>query len=174
MNNGNNDPSDEIIITRPSQVSDLLAITEIYNEAIETTIATFDTVPKTMDEQKEWYTQHGTMYPIIVAILEDQVVGWASLSRWSDRCAYSDTAELSLYVKHEHRGKGVGRRLMEAIIEAGDDANLHTLLARIADGNEVSVHIHEVAGFRHIGVMREVGSKFGRLLDVYLMQYIYR
>jgi phosphinothricin acetyltransferase len=158
---------------RSAKISDLNAITEIYNEAIQTTTATFDTEPKTEEEQKVWFDSHGTQYPIVVEESNGAVVGWASLSKWSDRCGYSGTAEISLYVKQEFRGKGMGRKLMEAIISEGRRVGLHTIIARIAEGNDVSVHLAESFGFRHIGVMKEVGRKFGRLLDVHLMQKVY-
>jgi phosphinothricin acetyltransferase len=158
---------------RPANISDLSAITEIYNEAIRTTTATFDTEPKTEDEQKVWFDSHGPKYPILVAESSGVVVGWASLSKWSDRWAYSGTAEFSLYVKGEFRGKGFGRKLMEAIVSEGKRAGFHTVIGRIAEGNDVSIRLAESVRFRHIGVMKEVGRKFGKLLDVYLVQKIY-
>jgi L-amino acid N-acyltransferase YncA len=158
---------------RRASIDDLMVITEIYNEAIHKTVATFDTTPKTLEEQKIWFNDHGPKNPIMVAECSGRVVGWASLSEWSDRCAYSDTAEISLYVKEEYRGKGIGKELLETIIQEGEKAGLHTVIARIAEGNEVSVHLHESVGFEKIGVMKEVGRKFGKLLDVYLMQKIY-
>jgi L-amino acid N-acyltransferase YncA len=162
-----------VIRIRDAIFDDLAAITKIYNEAIRKTVATFDTEPKMDDEQKAWFLEHGEKNPIIVADDTGTIVGWASLSRWSDRCAYTDTAEVSLYVSESHQGKGIGRELLKAIIDAGQRAGLHTVIARIAEGNEVSVHLHEAMGFIHVGVMKEVGRKFGRLLDVYLMQLIY-
>jgi len=161
-----------MIAIRPAHSSDLDEITDIYNEAVLTTTGTFDTTPKTLDEQRLWFEQHGEKYPVMVAELESVIVGWASLSQWSDRCAYTGTAEISLYVKQEHRGRGVGQKLMEAIVAEGRNAGLHSILARIAEGNEVSIKLHESAGFHHVGVMKEVGWKFGRRLDVYLMQLI--
>ena len=158
---------------RKATGKDLAAITEIYNEAILTTVATFDTEPKTMEEQKAWFKAHGPKYPILVAEDKAQVIGWASLSMWSDRCAYADTAEISVYVKQEHRGKGVGRELMEVLMGEGQAAGLHTVIARIAEGNEVSIHLHRAFGFAPVGVMKEVGRKFGKLIDVHMMQKIY-
>lgn len=155
---------------RPATINDLKAITEIYNEAILTTTATFDTEPKTEAEQRDWFADHGGKYPILVAEQDDIIIGWASLSQWSDRYAYTDTAEISLYVKDGFRGRGIGRGLLEAIISEGEKTGLHTVIARIAEGNQESIHLHESIGFQHIGVMREVGQKFGRILDVWLMQ----
>ena len=158
---------------RRATLPDLGAITEIYNEAILNTVATFDTEPKTDAEQKSWFDAHGPRYPIIVAEQEGIIIGWASLSQWSDRCAYSDTAESSLYVREGYQGQGIGRRLGKVIIEEGKKVGLHTLIARITEGNDVSIHLSESTGFKHIGIMKEVGRKFGRLLDVHMMQYIY-
>jgi phosphinothricin acetyltransferase len=149
---------------------DLPAITEIYNQAILRTTATFDTEPKNPSDQVGWFEAHGDRHPILVAVLEGRVVGWTSLSAWSDRCAYADTAEISTYVAEGFRGRGIGRRLKAAILDEAVRAGLHTLLARVVEGNAASVHLNEAFGFRTLGVMREVGLKFGRRLDVQLMQ----
>ena len=158
---------------RLATLSDLPAITEIYNEAILTTTATFDTIPKSELEQKTWFLNHGTTHPVIVAEIDAQVIGWASLSHWSGRCAYDATAEISVYIREKSRGMGTGRKLMEALIPLGREAGLHTIISRIAGENDISVHLHESLGFKHVGVMKEVGKKFGRLLDVFLMQRMY-
>lgn len=163
-----------MLTVRPAKLDDLPAITAIYNEAILTTDATFDMEPKTVAEQMAWFTNHGPKYPILVAELDGTVVGWASLSAWSDRCAYIDTAENSLYVKQDFRNSGIGRRLLETLMQEGERVGLHTVIARITEGNKESIHLHESVGFEHIGVMREVGRKFDKLLNVCLMQRIYR
>jgi L-amino acid N-acyltransferase YncA len=162
-----------MLIIRPAKLEDLESITQVYNEAVQTTVATFDTEPKTVEEQRAWFQNHGPEYPVLVAESDGVVSGWASLSKWSDRRAYSGTGEISLYVKEESRGRGVGRKLLEEIVGEGEKVGLHTIIARIAGGNRVSIHLHESLGFEHIGIMREVGRKFGKLLDVYLMQKIY-
>ncbi len=100
-------------------------------------------------------------------------MGWVSSSRWSDRCGYCDTAEISLYVKEGYRNRGIGRKLLEAILKKGQDAGFHTVIARIAGNNQASIHLCDVFGFMHIVTMREVGRKFGKLLDVELMQRIF-
>jgi L-amino acid N-acyltransferase len=164
----------DMVNLRSAKRKDLDLITEIYNEAIIKTVATFDTEPKTSEDQKKWFDDHESKNPILVAELNGVIVGWASLSKWSDRCAYSDTAEISLYVREEYQGKGIGRRLIEAIIKEGEKAGLHTIIARITEGNEPSLHLHRSVGFTHIGIMREVGKKFGKRQDVHLMQKIYK
>jgi L-amino acid N-acyltransferase len=162
-----------MLTIRRAKLNDLPAITDIYNEAIRNTTATFDTNEKTVEQQKEWFEKHDDKHPIIVALEGEEIIGWASMSAWSDRCAYADTAEGSIYVRARYRGKGVGRKLSVAILKAGREAGLHTAILRIAEGNDASIKLAESLGFKHIGVMREVGHKFGKLLDVYLMQIIF-
>lgn len=151
----------------------LEGITEIYNEAVLTTTATFDSEPVSLNEQRIWFAEHDEKFPIFIAVEEDKVLGWASLSKWSGRCAYADTAEISIYVKDGFRGKGIGKKLMEKILSEGKDSGIHTVIARIADESAASIRLHESAGFTHIGIMKEVGKKFGKLLDVHLMQIIF-
>ena len=150
--------------------SDASVIADIYNEAIATTTATFDTEPKSTEERIRWLQSHDERHPVLVAELDGAVVGWASLTRWSDRAAYDDTAETSFYVYSTHRGRGIGRKLQEALIEEAQRLGFHTLIARITAGSAESLHLHETTGFTQVGVLKEVGRKFGKLLDVYVLQ----
>ena len=158
---------------RQATVNDLEAITEIYNEAILKTVATFDTETKTIEQQRKWFEDHSTKNPILVTEENGVIFGFASLSKYSNRCAYSDTAEISLYIMEEFQGKGIGKKLMKAIIDEGEKVGLHAVIARITDENEKSIHLHKSVGFEHIGTMKEVGLKFDRRLDVCLMQKVY-
>jgi L-amino acid N-acyltransferase len=155
-------------------IEHLDSITDIYNDAVLNSTATFDTEPKSVAEQRLWFNEHNEKYPILVVEENDILVGWASLSRWSGRCAYADTAEISIYIKDDFRGKGIGTELLKKILEEGRNSGLHTVLARIADGSEASIRLHKKAGFEYIGVMKEVGKKFGKLLDVHIMQLIFK
>ena len=162
-----------MLTIRQATRADLGPITEIYNDAIEKTTATFDTEPKTVEEQEVWFVSHDARHPVLVAVEEGLVVAWASLSQWSERCAYTDTAEISLYVKEDCRRKGIGKQLMSATLQEGKSSGLHTIIARIAGSNKISVDLCRSFGFQYIGTMREVGKKFGNLLDVHIMQLIY-
>jgi phosphinothricin acetyltransferase len=159
-----------MVIIRQAALRDLDAITAIYNDAIVRTTATFDIEPKNSEQQTAWFNEHDSKYKILVAEVDTEIIGWASLSRWSDRCAYADTAECSVYVQEDKRNRGTGRKLLDALVDEARESGLHTLIARIAEGNGASIHLCELAGFRHIGTMKEVGRKFGRRLDVHLMQ----
>jgi L-amino acid N-acyltransferase len=155
---------------RDAVEKDLQEILMIYNEAIRRTVATFDTEPRSLEKQKVWFNDHGPSHPIIVAEIDRKVIGWASLSRWSDRSAYDGTVELSFYILEAHQGKGIGKALLLNILERAKKLPLHTVISRITEGNEASIHLHKNAGFEYIGVMKKVGKKFGRLLDVHMFQ----
>ena len=158
---------------RLATLADLDAITEIYNEAILTTTATFDLEPKTREDRLQWFQAHGERHPILVAELDGQVVGWTCLHPWSPRAAYKDTAETSFYVKAEHRGQGIGRQLKQAIIEEATRLGFRTLIAGVAEGSDASLHLNESFGFEVVGTFKDVGEKFGKLLDVtYLQKFL--
>jgi phosphinothricin acetyltransferase len=157
-------------LIRRATLADAAAIAEIYNEAIQTTTATFDTETKSAEERARWLQTHDERHPVLVAEAGGRVVGWASLTRWSERPAYDGTAETSFYVHSASRGRGIGRHLKEAIIAEARQLGFHTLIARVAEGSEESLHLNAAAGFVHVGTLKEVGRKFGRLLDVHILQ----
>src|SRR5687768_14738928 len=130
------------LLIRRATLDDAQSIAEIYNEAILTTTATFDTETKTVDDRRQWLAEHGDRHPVFVAEVDGRVVGWASLSQWSDRKAYDGTVESSFYVQSSHRGRGIGRKLKEATIEAARRLGYHTLIARVAEGSEESLHLN--------------------------------
>lgn len=155
---------------RSATTVDLPAITAIYNHAVVFGVATFDTEPKSMHDREQWFNEHGERYPILVMLEQNEVIGWASLTKWSNKKAYDLSAEISIYFTPEHQGKGCGNQLLKAILEAGKTAGLHTIIARITAGNEVSIHLHKKYGFESVGTLKEVGNKFNRFIDVHLMQ----
>lgn len=161
-----------MLTIRPATEKDQFAILDIYNEAVENTTATFDTEQRSAENQMLWFKKHKNNHPVIIGEEDDIIKGWASLSPWSDRKAYDGTVEVSVYVHHDHRGKGIGKKLLEIITLEGKKVNNHTIISRISAGNEISIHIHEQIGYRHIGVMKEAGIKFGKYIDVYFMQYM--
>jgi L-amino acid N-acyltransferase len=157
---------------RRAEIEDLSEINAIYNEAVLYTTATFDTDPKTLDYHRQWFAAHGPKNPILVAKREGSVIGWGSLNPYSDRAAYESTVELSLYIHASHRGQGIGKALMSHLLAAGQEAGVHAVLSRITEGNATSLRLHEEFGFWTVGTMKEVGVKFGRLLDVHLLEKI--
>ena len=160
------------IIVRKAVSDDIDGITEIYNDSVLNSIATFDTESKDIDEQRRWFEYHDQRHPILVAEENGKVSGWICLSEWCDRQAYSDTAELSIYVHQDMRGRGIGRKLIEAVIHEARSIKLHVIIARIETSNKIIIHLLKIFGFKQIGVMKEVGFKFGKLLDVLIMQLV--
>jgi phosphinothricin acetyltransferase len=161
-----------MVTIRAACEGDLDAIGAIYNEAVLTTTATFDIEPRTPEEQRAWFDSRGPRHPILVAEVGGEVVGWACLSRWSDRPAYDDTTETSFYVAASHRGQGIGRALKESLIVEARRLGFHTLIARVAAGSDASLHLNMSLGFELVGTLREVGLKFGRRLDVHILQLV--
>jgi L-amino acid N-acyltransferase YncA len=98
------------------------------------------------------------------------VVGFGSLSPFRDRAAYATTVEDSLYVDQTWRGRGVGRILLDELLALALARGFHAVIARISGENEPSIALHRACGFAMVGVEREVGRKFGRWIDVAVMQ----
>lgn len=157
-------------VIRSARLSDIEAITDIYNEAILTSVATFDIEPKSVSDRMQWLKSHDDRHPVMVCEVDGTIAGWASLSKWSERSAYDDTAETSFYVRSEYRGGGIGRKLKAAIIDEARRLKFHSLIARISEGSDASLHLNKSFGFVQVGTLKEVGRKFGRLVDVHILQ----
>ena len=156
---------------RAATEADLPGIFAIYDREVLHGTATFDTEPKSAAERLAWLRDDaGGRYPILVAEVDGAVAGWARLYAWSNRCAYARAAENAVYVDAAQRGKGVGRALLAELIRLAPQRDVHVLLARIVEGNPGSLALHEALGFRSIGVLQRVGEKFGRVLDVRLLE----
>ena len=155
---------------RAAAEADLPGIFAIYDQEVLHGTATFDTDPKSEAGRLEWFCDDGGgRYPILVADVAGAIAGWARLYAWSHRCAYARAAENAVYVTPDHRGQGVGRALLAELIRLAPQRGVQVLLARIVEGNPASLALHEALDFQTIGVMRRVGEKFGKVLDVRLM-----
>ncbi len=150
--------------------TDQHAILDIYNDAILHSTATFDLEPRTWEEQQRWFEEHRPPYAVFVATVGDRVAAWGSLSPFRPRPGYRFTAEDSVYVHPDFRGRGIGAALLVLLVEAARRGRFHSIMALIDGDNAVSVRLHERFGFRHVGTFREVGFKFDRWLDVVHMQ----
>lgn len=155
---------------RRAQMQDLAGIASIYDREVTHGIATFMTVPYSGEEWLDWLAAHsGPRHPALVAVEGGSVLGWASLSPWSARQAYNRSAESSVYVAPGAQGRGVGRALMRELVTGARAERIGVIVARVVDQNAASVRFHERVGFGTVGVMRRIGEKFGRLLDVRVM-----
>lgn len=150
---------------------DAEAVRAIYNREVTESTVTFDLVPRSLEDQLQWIDAHSGAHPAVVAVDDGgDVAGFASLSPYRSRPAYRTTVEDSVYVARDARGAGVGRLLLETALEQAADHGFHAVMARIVGSHEASIRLHRACGFELVGVEREVGRKFGRWLDVALMQ----
>jgi phosphinothricin acetyltransferase len=159
---------------RGATVADIPAITSIYAHAVANTVATLDTDEPTIASQTAWFHHHDSRHPVLVAEQAGEVIGWASLSEWSPKLGYRDTAEASVYVSPRHHGKGIGTLLLCALVERARAIGLHAVIGRISSTNEVSLRLTRQCGFSDVGTMHEVGEKFGHPVDVVILELVLR
>jgi phosphinothricin acetyltransferase len=155
---------------RTATMADAEAIRQIYNLEVETSTVTLDLVPRSLSEQQSYLAQRAGTYAVLVAVQHTTVVGFASLSPYRDRPGYNATAEDSIYVHRAHQGRGLGRLLLAEVVAIADKHGFHSIIARVAAGHGASRRLHESLGFTLIGTEREVGRKFGRWVDMDLLQ----
>jgi len=151
---------------------DAEAIRRIYNIEVLGSTVTFDLVARTLGEQRAWMAEHRGAYPVVVAVEDGEVIGFASLSPYRPRPAYSTSVEDSVYVERSHRGAGVGSALLGEALRLARAHGFHAVMARIVGDHAASIALHRSHGFELVGVEREIGRKFGRWLDVALMQLL--
>lgn len=156
---------------RPARVDDAPALLEIYNHEVRTSLVTFDLVERTEADQRAWIEDRSGAHAVVVAEDDDgTVVGFGALSPYRERPGYSTTVEDSVYVHRDHRGRGVGRLLLAELVATARAHGFHALMAKVVGGHEASITLHVAAGFEVVGHEREVGRKFGRWLDVVLLE----
>ena len=159
---------------RLAEIDDADAIRAIYNLEVTQSTVTFDLVPRTLDDQRQWIKEHGGAHPAIVAVNgpagRREIVGFGSLGPHRPRPAYATSVENSVYVRRDQQRRGVGRAILDELLRLGTAHGFHAIFARIVDGHRASIALHEACGFFTVGVEREVGRKFGRWLDVVVME----
>ncbi len=151
---------------RVAAEGDDAAIATIYNHYVLNSTATFEIEPIEPAEIARRRATAPRGVDWLVACLGDEVVGYAYIVGWKARAAYADTVECSVYVATDRQRAGIGGRLYDALLPAVWDAGFHAVLAGICLPNPSSVRLHEARGFRRVGVLRQVGWKFQRRIDV--------
>ena len=157
---------------RPSKASDVAAIAEIYGYHVLNGLASFELLAPSADEvAKRRADVVGKNFPYLAAEADGRVVGYAYASLYRARPAYRHTLEDSVYVHKDYQGRGIGKRLLEALIEACEKTGARQLIAVIGDSdNQGTIGLHAACGFEEVGVMKAVGFKFGRWVDSVYMQ----
>jgi L-amino acid N-acyltransferase YncA len=154
------------IFFRPMTSDDWMSVAEIYRQGIETGNATFQREIPTWDE---WHNGHITSCRI-VAIIQNEIVGWAALTAVSRRCVYAGVAEVSVYVSNKYRGQKIGTKLLDKLIFESENEKFWTLQAGIFPENIASLKIHEELGFRKIGNREKIGKMNGIWRDTLLLE----
>lgn len=152
---------------------DAPAIAAIYNDAVEHTTATWNTRAVDTADRTAWLIdRQAAGHPVLVAVAEsdETVVGYASYGAYRPFDGYRHTVEHSVYVRGDQRGGGLGSALMGALIARAREQGIHVMVAGIDAANTGSIRLHERLGFTHAGTLREVGTKFGRWLDLAFLQ----
>ncbi len=169
-------PRDRPAVTiRLATLDDAAPIRAIYNHEVQHHTSTFDLVTRTLEDQRAWLAARRGAFAAVVATVDDgdgaeEVVGFASLSPYKERAAYATTVEDSVYVARDHAGLGIGRALMEHLIQVARSSGFHCIIGRIEASSAASRALHTACGFELVGIEREVGRKFRRWLDVAVVQ----
>lgn len=163
-------PSD--ITVRAATLSDLPAIVEIYNEGVEDGVATCDLSFTTPAERRAWFESHSGRYRIWVAVSEEDVVGWISLSPYDAKPCFSQTGTLSTYVRRSWRRKRVASALRAHLVEEAPGLGFHTLVSRIWANNPQSIAMARKFGWEQVGHMRDLVYKDGAFVDCVFFQKI--
>ena len=158
---------------RSAAEDDLADILRVYNQAIEKTTAVFEYRPHTLEMRREWFkAKQAASLPVLVAVESGAALGFASYGPFRAWPAYKYSVELSVYVDEAARGRGIGSALVRGILATARERDLHVVMAGITSDNAVSLRLHEKLGFVEVAHIREVGYKFGRWLDLKLLQIV--
>ena len=155
------------LAARPATIPDCDAMARIYNQGIDSRIATFETRHRVSQDIEAWL---GTRYPVLVVTSGDEVVGFAATSIYRPRECYAGIAEYSVYVANEAQGRGVGRLAMEALIEAAQAAGFWKLVSRIFPENIASLMLARRVGFREVGTYVNHAQLDGEWKDVVIVE----
>ncbi|SCB60919.1 phosphinothricin acetyltransferase [Rhizobium aethiopicum] len=161
----------DAILIRDAAEADLAAIRDIYNHAVEHTTAIWNETQVDLENRQEWMrARRARGFPVIIAEISGKVAGYASYGDWRPFDGYRHTVEHSVYVEKDCRGAGIGEALMRELIARAAAAGMHVMIAGIEADNTASIRLHEKLGFRIAGRFSEVGTKFGRWLDLTCME----
>lgn len=161
------------IMIRDAGENDLPALLSIYNDIILHTTAVYDYEPHTLEMRKQWFeTKKQQGFPVFVAEEKGRILGFSSIGPFRAWAAYKYSAENSVYVAAEARGKGIGKLLIPPLIAAAKNLQLHTIIAGVDAANESSLRLHRSFGFEEVAHFKQVGWKFERWLDLKFLQLI--
>jgi len=161
-------------ITREATKNDIPMIAEIYNQGIEDRVATFETGLRTVLDMERWFEERGDRYKVVVIEEGDGIPkGWASINEFHSRCCYAGVGDLSVYIQRDCRGKGIGKVLLDDLIETAKKQDFHKLVLSMFSFNEAAKKLYLSAGFRIVGTYENQGKLDGNYVDVMIMEKIF-
>lgn len=159
------------ILIRHAEEADLPGILAIYNDAVANTTAIWNETESDLEGRRLWWRERTSRgLPVLVAVSGERIAGYATFGDFRPHEGYRFTVENSIYVRADLRGRGIAASMMAPLIETAGKLGMHVMVAGIEAGNLASIRLHERFGFREVARMPEVGIKFGRWLDLVLMQ----
>jgi len=154
---------------------DVPDILDILNEAIANTTAVYDYYPRTLEMQMDWFAKKKEAnMPVLVVTEGVKVIGFGSYSVFRPWEGYKYSAEHSIYIDSDHRGKGLGKKILIELMQLAKDSGMHCMIAGIDSENIGSIELHKKFGFKEVARFKEVGYKFDRWLDAVFMQLIFK
>lgn len=155
---------------REATIKDIGFITKIYNEGIEDRIATLETRLRNEAEIKQWLKNRDERCKVIVVEKGNVIYGWASINVFNSRCCYSGVGDISIYVGREHRGKGIGKVLLNGLINVAKEQEFHKLILSTFDFNKVGHKLYKSLGFREVGTYMNQGILDGEFVNITIME----
>ncbi|MGJ7913782.1 arsinothricin resistance N-acetyltransferase ArsN1 family A [Neobacillus sp. LXY-1] len=159
--------------TRIASMADLESLLNIYNQGIEDRIATLEEDPKDIEYMTKWFNNHNGRYAVTVIENDNEVVGWASLNPYSNRCAYDGVADLSIYIKRDFRGKGAGSLLLKKVEQLALKNNFYKIVLFTFPFNKLGQGLYRKSGYREVGVLKKQGKLDGQFVDVMIMEKVF-
>jgi L-amino acid N-acyltransferase YncA len=155
---------------RAARFADLPMIQDIHNQGITDRVATLDTTPRSLADTQLWFFRHGPRHPVLVAEVGSSIAGWASLNTFNPRPAYQYVADLSVYLARSWRSKGLGSRLLQALIPLARELGYHKLVLSAFPTNTAGMRLYERQGFTTVGIYKEMGLVDGHWVDTIIME----
>ncbi|KZE40862.1 GCN5 family acetyltransferase [Brevibacillus parabrevis] len=160
------------LFVRKASDVDLESILAIYNQGIVDRIATLESEVKDYNYIRKWFDEHQGRYTVLVAEVDNTIIGWASLNRYSNRCAYDGVADLSIYIERDYRGKGVGKVLLRKLEETARSHQFYKIVLFTFPFNGLGQGLYKKCGYREVGVFHNQGILDGNFVDVMAMEKI--
>ena len=159
------------LLIREATSDDAEAVRSIYNHEVENETSTMDLVPRTLEMQREWIAARSGAFCAVVAVdSSGTVLGFGALSEYKDRSGYRSTVENSVYVRRDVARRGIGKQILLHLLETATVSGFHSVIARIEAQSLASRGLHSSCGFELVGIEKQVARKFGKWLDIAVMQ----